>query len=269
MLDKPIVVFDLETTGKDLEKDRVIQIAMLKYLSLESTEPAETYTTYVNPDGREIHPEAQAVHGISDEMVLQYPLFRDIAHDVKAFIGDSALSGYNIRAFDIPVLQNEFSYAEMGINWILNRPIIDTRTLWLRKEPRDLKGAVKKFCGEDFNENAHNALADTVAVAKVLQAQLKLYDLTGKTWEDVEREEDPAGEHKGVIGSKSRIKRVGDDLVFLFGKYKDKSVIETAQNHPDYIEWILKGNFEKVLKDILRKLMHQLHSSWQDPTVTI
>lgn len=262
MSDVPIIVFDLETTGTDLEFDRAIQIAMLKYESADAAEPIDEFVTYINPDGREINPEAQAVHGISMEMLEDAPTFKDIAEDVKEFIGDCALSGYNIRAFDVPVLMNEFSFCEMPYGWIMNRPIIDARTLWLQKEPRTLTGAVKTFCGEDM-VNAHDAKADVEYTFKALKAMMKKWDVSG-TWEEVEKHEDPAGDHKGVIGSKSRLKKVDGKIIMLFGKHKDKDIIEVAKEDLGYLEWLLKNNFERTLKDIIRKVIKKVYPDWEE-----
>jgi DNA polymerase-3 subunit epsilon len=260
MLDRPIVVFDLETTGKDFEKDRVIQLAFLKYDSLDSETPCDKLVSYINPDGTPIHEEAQAVHGISAEDLEDAPKFAEIADEVREFIGDCALSGYNIRAFDIPMLTNEFVIAGHKFNWIMDRPIIDSRTLWLQYEPRTLAGALLTFCGTEL-ENAHDADADTMATADVLRAQLKQYGLESGTWADVEKAEDPEERNKNVIGSKNRLQKKDGKLLFLFGKHKGKNLVDVVQEDRQYLEWILKGNFEITLKVVIRKVIEAVDAA--------
>jgi DNA polymerase-3 subunit epsilon len=168
-LSRPLVFFDLETTGPDPYADRVVEISVLKVAPDGSREGR---TRRINP-GRPIPPEATAVHGIRDEDVRDSPQFRQIARSLLEFLEDADLAGYNVRRFDAPILDREFRDCGMDLG-LSRRRVIDAMTIFHRKEPRDLSAAVRLFLGRP-HEGAHSAEADVAAAAEVLDAQLERY----------------------------------------------------------------------------------------------
>ena len=177
-LTKPLVFFDLETTGVQPGTDHIVEICLLKVaVNGEIT----TYTHRVNP-GMPIPKEAMDVHGITNEMVKDEPTFKQLAPEIANFIGDSDLAGYNSNRFDVPLLVEEF--LRVGINFeMTNRKTIDVQNIFHRMEPRTLKAAYKFYCGKKL-ENAHSALADTMATYEILLAQIERYE--GVEYEDHE-----------------------------------------------------------------------------------
>ncbi|HRW76242.1 MAG TPA: 3'-5' exonuclease, partial [Saprospiraceae bacterium] len=176
VLKKDLVFFDLEATGLHVIRDRIVQIALIKYFS-DGRAPEEK-CMLINP-GIPISEEAMAVHGITPEDVRNKPTFPQVAKEIFDFIGDADLAGYNSNRFDIPFLMEEFDRAGMDFR-IDHRRLIDVQRIFYRMEPRTLKAAVKFYCNRDF-EDAHDALEDVRATIDVLSGQIDMYqgvDLT-------------------------------------------------------------------------------------------
>ena len=169
-LKNPLIFFDLETTGVDVAKDRIVEICYIKVFPDGSE---KEYTRRINP-GMHIPEGASAVHGIYDEDVKDCPLFREVAREIAADFEGCDLAGFNSNRFDLPMLAEEFLRAQVDID-LTRHHAIDVQVLYHKREPRTLSAAHKFYCGTEF-DNAHSALADTRATYEVLKAQLDHYD---------------------------------------------------------------------------------------------
>lgn len=180
-LTRPIVFFDLETTGTDPATDRIVEISVLR---IEPDGREEVRTRRINPE-RPIPPEAAAVHGIRDEDVKDAPTFRQIARSLLAFIGEADLAGYNLRRFDLPLLERELRACGLDLD-TSRRRVVDVMAIFHKKEPRDLAAAVRFYLGRE-HAGAHGAEADVRAAAEVLDAQLACYEDLPRTVEELAR----------------------------------------------------------------------------------
>jgi DNA polymerase-3 subunit epsilon len=238
-----IVFFDLETTGVDVENDRIVQIAAVKFDPFgERTE----LVSYVNP-GRKIPAEATEVHHITDEMVADARYFSEIAGKVAGFFAGCAIGGYNILRFDIPFLLNEL--ARYGHSLDLNVPMVDALQIFFQREPRDLEGALKFYCGKQI-EGAHDALVDVDATIAVLEGQMEMYEDLPRTaagiWEET-RDPDAVD-----LGGKLRWEN--GEIVLTFGKNKGVALRQVGRS---YLSWMLKNNVigpdaDMVIRDAMR-----------------
>ena len=242
--DSSLVVFDLETTGADRLTDRIVEIAALR-ITRDGTHA--TFERRVNP-GMRIPKESTAVHGISDADVRYAPTFREIARDVGRFFEGCDLAGYNVRAFDVPVLVRELERA--GVPFPLEgRRIVDAQTIYFKKEPRDLGAALRFFAGRE-HERAHSALADVYASAEVLAGQLLRYADLPRSLDELHRFSTPA-EGRFVDLEKRFFWRDGQ-AVFAFGEFRGKLLSDVATANPAYLDWILSKDFPHDTKRIVR-----------------
>jgi DNA polymerase-3 subunit epsilon len=169
-LNKDLVFFDLEATGLSVVRDRIVQIALIKYRKDGSVEELEEL---INP-GIPIAEEAYKVHGISSQDVANKPTFEQLSEKIMNFIGDADLAGYNSDRYDIPMLMEEFARVGMTLDMNIRRSI-DVQRIFYKMEPRTLSAAYKYYCGKTM-ENAHDALADVRATAEILKGQLQKYE---------------------------------------------------------------------------------------------
>ncbi len=242
--DRPLVVFDLETTGADRLTDRIVEIAALRF---GPGGALATFEARVNP-GVKIPREATRIHGISEADVAGAPAFPEIAHQVLEFFSYADLAGYNVRAFDVPVLLREFALANVPFP-LEGRRIVDMQTIYFRKEPRDLAAAVRFFAGREHT-GAHSALADARASAEVLAGQLLRY-------EDLPR--DVAALHELSRPPESRFadadKRFlwrDGEIVFAFSEHRGKTLEEVAEKFPGFLDWMISKSFSEESKQIAR-----------------
>lgn len=249
-LSKPICFFDLETTGTNIAKDRIVEIAVLKVFPNHNK---ESFTLRVNP-GVPIPKEVSEIHGIYDEDVANQPLFKEIAPKIFNFIKDSDLAGYNSNRFDIPLLAEEMLRAEIDFD-MKSAVKIDVQTIFHKKEKRTLEAAYKFYCDKDLTE-AHSAEADTNATYEVLKSQLdKYHDLENNTkWLAEFSAHKKFADFAGMV----QYDKNGNE-VFGFGKHKGKKVEDVLDREPGYYNWIQNADFplytKKVLTGIkLRKL---------------
>jgi DNA polymerase III subunit epsilon len=250
-LKKPLVFFDLETTGLSTTADRIVEIATLVYM------PGGTQRSFhslVNPEMR-IAPSAIAVHGITDADVALEPTFAALAPRILELFHGSDLAGYNIKRFDLPLLINEFKRA--GIDFSADgRSIIDAQTIFHMKEPRTLSAAVRFYCGRE-HAGAHSALADIGATAEVLAAQLTRYDDLPKGMEELGallNQKDPSW-----ADDDGKLVWEGDEILITFGKHRGKSLRFLSREAPDYLAWILGGEFSPSVKSIVRGVIEGNH----------
>ena len=244
-LTTPIVFFDLETTGINIAKDRIVEISLLKVFP-NGTE--EQKTTRVNP-GMPIPPRASAIHGIKDEDVKDCPPFKAIAKELARYIEGCNLCGYNSNRFDIPLLAEEFSRADVDFD-PRKRSFVDVQTIFHKMEQRTLAAAYHFYCGKDL-DNAHSAAADTRATYEVLKAQLDSYDnlendvvFLGKFSTQNEMA-DLAG---FILYNEKR------EEVFNFGKHKGKLVTRVFKEDPGYFAWVLNSDFPLYTKKVLTEI---------------
>lgn len=241
-LSKPICFFDLETTGIDITKDRIVEISILKVYPNGNK---ESKTWLVNPT-IPIPKAASDVHGITDERVAGEPTFKELAKQIHNMIKDSDLAGYNSDRFDIPLLAEEMLRAEVDFD-LGNRVSVDVQTIFHKMEQRTLSAAYKFYCGKDLID-AHTASADTNATYEILKAQLDRYDNLEnnikKLSEFTYRKQ--IADFAGFIGYNDK----GEEI-FTFGKHKGKRVENIFDEEPGYFGWLLSADFPLYTKKIL------------------
>ena len=241
----PIVFFDLETTGIDIVRDRIVEIS---YIKVYPNGKEETKTQRINP-GMPIPPASTAIHGITDDDVKNCPHFKEIAKTLAAQIEGCDLAGYNSNRFDIPMLAEEFLRADVNVD-LTKRKFIDVQTIFHKMEQRTLSAAYKFYCNKSL-ENAHTASADTMATYEVLKAQLDRYpelenDVTFLSkFSSFNNNVDFAG--RMVYNDKGQ-------EVFNFGKHKGQLVTEVFASDPNYYAWMMNGDFPLNTKQKLTEI---------------
>lgn len=256
-LERPIVFFDLETTGIDPAHDRIVEIALVKVLPDGSE---ETLASRVNPE-RHIPESTTAVHGITDADVAESPTFKEIAPRIAGFLEGCDLGGYNCNRFDLPLLSEEFARTGVPID-LHSRKVVDVQVIYHKREARTLSAAHRFYCGSDF-DGAHGALADTMATYRVLRGQLRMYpDLPN----DIAALDAYTTQRRTVDFAGRFL--CGDDgaPLFNFGKYKGRRIDEVLQQDPGYFSWIIKSDFPEDTKNQLRKIKIALDHRKDEPT---
>lgn len=236
-LTKPIVFFDLETTGINIQSDRIVEICVAK---ISPGGEIEVKTKRVNPE-KHIPMEVSEIHGIYDEDVKDKPIFSAIASSFYMYLEQCDLAGYNVKRFDIPLLTEEFKRAGLDFD-LLGRNIIDMQTIYHKREPRTLSAAHKFFCGREL-ENAHSAEADVIASIDVLQGQFEKYTDLPTTMNDLAEycsQKDP-----NWIDSTGKFKWSEGVAVLGFSKHSGTPIKELAVNEPGFFKWMTKGTFPK------------------------
>ncbi len=244
-LDRPICFFDLETTGAKVGKDRIVEIAILR-VDINNQESQKVWR--INPE-MDISFQATQVHGISNQMVEKEPNFAHYSNEIYQFIKGCDLAGFNAIKFDIPILVEELIRANINFDFSKVR-MIDSQVIFHKKEPRNLSAALKFYCGKNL-ENAHSALADTIATYEVFKAQLEKYD-------DLEPDIDFLSEYtkrSNNLDFAGKIRVDADnDAIFAFGKYTGQKVINVFESDKGYYSWIMKGDFPQYTKKIFTEL---------------
>ncbi len=254
-LTRPLVVYDLETTGTNIATDRIVEIAILKLF----------------PDGREefrrhlvnptipIPEEVIAIHGITNADVKDAPTFKELSNNLLLFIGNCDLAGYNCIKFDVPVLVEEFLRA--GIDFDLKgRKVVDVQNIFHKMEQRTLKAAYRFYCNKDL-ENAHTAEADTRATLEILKTQLDRYEGAEYTDHDGNVSQPVVNDMKALhefsffnrnadLAGQIIFNSKGQE-VFNFGKHKGKPVEEVFRTEPSYYDWMMKGEFLLSTKKLI------------------
>jgi DNA polymerase-3 subunit epsilon len=241
-LTKPICFFDLETTGIDISKDRIVEIAIFKVFPNGNS---ESKTWLVNPTIR-IPEETIAVHGITNEKVANEPTFAELASTVYNMIKDSDLAGFNSDRFDIPLLAEELLRAGVEFD-MKNRVAVDIQTIFHKKEERTLGAAYKFYCGETL-ENAHSAEADTMATYEILKSQYDRYDDLPQDMKSLSEytTRKKTADFAGFI----IIDKDGEEA-FSFGKHKGVKVDKVLETEPGYFSWIQNADFPLYTKKVL------------------
>lgn len=243
-LQRPIACVDLETTGISITKDRIVEIAIIK----------------VMPDGERINkvmrinPEMPIpavttdIHGISDADVADKPTFKEVGNEIKQFLDNCDLCGFNSTRFDFALLTEEFLRVGIDID-LKNRNLVDAQQIFMKKEPRTLTAAYKYYCDKEL-ENAHAALADAEATFDILLAQIERYDDIGTTPEEL------AAVSRGadILDYARRLKLVNGVPTFNFGKFKEQPVTNVFDKEPQYYDWIMRNDFAQDTKNVLSKI---------------
>ena len=241
-LKNPIVFFDLETTGINIAKDRIVEISVLK-VNIDGKE--EEMTMRINPE-MPIPENTTKIHGITDDDVKDCPTFKEVAKKILSFIEKCDIGGYNSTKFDIPLLAEEFLRVDLDID-LRKRKLIDVQTIFHKMEKRTLEAAYKFYCDKDL-ENAHSASADTKATFEVLKAQLDRYP-------DLKNDIDFLAGFSTHNRNADFVGRIifndKDEEVFNFGKYKGQKVEDVLENDSGYYGWMMNGDFPLYTKKIL------------------
>lgn len=244
-LKNPIVFFDLETTGTNINSDRIVEICYLKVLPNGNE---ETKTMRINPE-MPIPAEASAIHGIYDADVVDCPTFKEVAKVVARDIEGCDLAGFNSNRFDIPVLAEEFLRAEVDID-MSRRKFVDVQVIFHKMEQRTLSAAYKFYCDKTLDD-AHTAEADTRATYEVLQSQLDRYpDLNN----DIAFLAEFSSFNRNVDFAGRMVYGENDVEIFNFGKYKGVPVAEVLRRDPGYYGWIMGNDFTLNTKAMLTKI---------------
>lgn len=245
-LKRPLIFFDLETTGINVTSDRIVELC---YIKVFPNGNEESKSMRINPE-MPIPPHSTAVHGISDDDVKDCPTFKEVAKELELTFRDSDIAGYNSNKFDVPLLVEEFLRAGVEID-LSKRKFVDVQTIFHKMEQRTLVAAYKFYCGKNL-ENAHSALADTRATLEVLESQLDRYpDVLANdvgflaNFTTVNRNVDFAG--RIIYNDK-------DEEVFNFGKYKGRKVTDVFRLDPGYYSWMMQGDFALNTKQVLTRI---------------
>ncbi len=244
-LNRPIVFFDLETTGTGITQDRIVE---LSYIKVYPDGREESETIRVNP-GRPIPLEASAVHHIYDKDVENEPLFEQIAPRLVSVFENADIAGYNSNRFDVPMLVEEF--LRVGINLDLSAcKFVDVQTIFHKMEQRTLSAAYQFYCGKEL-DGAHSANADTRATYEVLKAQLDRY---ASLHNDIDFLSKFTTQSRNVDFAGRIVYNDHDVEVFNFGKYKGMPVAEVIARDSGYYGWIMQGDFPLNTKNVLTRI---------------
>lgn len=241
-LTRPICFFDLETTGVNVSKDKIVEISILKVFPNGNK---ESKTWLVNP-GIPIPPQTTAVHGITDEKVANEPSFKQLSKSIYELIKGSDLAGFNSDRFDIPLLAEEMLRAEIDVDF-KKFLTVDVQTIFHKMEKRNLSAAYKFYCGKEL-ENAHSAEADTTATYEVLKAQIEKYD---DLENDITSLSAFSTRRKSLDFAGFILVDDDGDPSFSFGKHKGRKVNEILDQEPGYFSWLLNADFPLYTKKVL------------------
>ncbi len=245
-LKNPLVFFDLETTGINISKDRIVEISLLK---VHPNGKEEIKTRRINPE-MPIPPQSTAIHGITDEDVKDCPTFRQVAKSLADILEGCDIAGFNSSRFDVPMLSEEFLRAGVDFD-PSKRKFVDVQIIFHKKEPRTLEAAYRFYCDKEL-EDAHSAEADTRATYEVLKSQLKHYDDLENDIEFLSKEFSSFNNNVDFAG-----RMIFDEKgveVFNFGKHKGKPVSQVLRDEPSYYSWMMDGDFPLNTKQALTKI---------------
>ena len=246
-LKKPLAFIDLEATGINLGSDKIVEIAIVRILP-DNTRQVKR--KLINPEIF-IPQVVTDIHGLTNEMLKDAPVFKHVANEIKQFLDNCDLGGYNSNRFDIPLLMEEFLRA--GIDFDMKgRRLLDVQRIYHMMEQRTLTAAYKFYCEKNL-EGAHGAEADVVATCEVLEAQLQKYEHLGNTIDSILKF---TGEEMIIDFARRFIMENGVEL-FNFGKYKGRVVSEVLKSEPQYYDWMMKGDFTLHTKQKLTEIFNR------------
>ena len=246
-LQRPIAFIDLETTGINISADRIVEIAVVKILPDNSK---QVKRKLINPQ-MPIPAGASEIHGITNDMVKDAPTFKQVANEIKQFLENCDLGGYNSNRFDIPLLIEEFMRA--GLEFTTDgRKFVDVQKIFHLMEQRTLGAAYKFYCSKTL-ESAHSAETDATATWEILEAQIDRYSNLGNTLDSIMKF---TGEDDMVDFARRFIKINGVET-FNFGKHKGRPVSEVLKAEPQYYDWMMKGDFAMNTKQKLTEILNR------------
>lgn len=241
ILKKDLAVIDLETTGTWIEKDKIIEIAIVK---CKPDGSQLIYDKRINP-GIRIPKAVTELTGITDSDVKDAQFFKEVAAEIKEFISNCDLGGFNIEKFDLPLLRRELDEAGINFSWE-NKNIFDAQKIYHLNERRDLTAAYKFYCKKTL-ENAHSALADTQATLEIIKAQITMYtdseNIEGLSSFNYEKE-------NNFFDNERKFRWWDGKLYFTFGIHRNKSLKQVAEKERKYLEWIIASDFSKEVKEL-------------------
>ena len=248
-LNRPLIFVDFETTGLDVEIDRIVEFTTLKVYPDGGN---EIKSEMLNP-GVSIPLTATRIHGISDEDIKDKPKFGEYAKSLYEFFSGCDIAGYNVKRFDVPLMINEFK--RMGIDFDIGlHDILDSMVIFHTMEPlerpRDLSAAYKKYCGKELI-GAHSSKVDVEATMEILDAQIKYYPQLPDNIKGINKFF--SVKQPNWIDEDGKIITTENGVVFGFGKYRGELISEIEETYPKYISWILDADFPSELKEYLRK----------------
>ena len=244
-LTRPLVFIDLETTGLNVQTDRIVELTAFK---IHPDGNEEEKTVMLDP-GIPISSEATKVHGISDSNVIGKPAFRQYAKSLVEFLTGCDLAGFNLIRFDLPLLQREFAHAGIKLD-MRGVATIDAMDIFHKMEPRDLKAAYTKYCGKLLTA-AHSSASDVRATVEVLDSQIAYYSQLGNSVADLHDFCHPT--HPNWLDSEGKVLASGDGPTFGFGKYHGRLLSDIAKLDPEYLDWIVYGVFNEDLKRLVQE----------------
>ena len=254
-LNRPICFFDLETTGVNVVKDRIVEISIIK-INTDNSEDSKTWL--INP-GIPIPKIVSAIHGIDDDMVKDEPIFKEYATEIFQFIKDCDLAGFNSNKFDIPLLAEELLRSEIDFD-LSKIKTVDVQNIFHKMEKRTLSAAYKFYCGKD-HEDAHSSMSDTRVTYEVFLAQLEKYE---ELENNIDYLSNFSTMRKSIDLAGFIYENDNKKAVFSFGKYKNQEIDDVLENDPGYFSWIMKSDFPNYTKKILSQLrLNKLNNKLQ------
>lgn len=257
-LKKPIAFFDIEATGLNVSKDRIVELSVLK---INPNNTREVCTWLLNPEYT-ICKEASMIHGYSNDDLVDKPTFKQVAKEVSRFFTNCDLAGYNALKFDIPMLVEEFLRADVDFE-VKKRRLVDVQNIFMKMEQRTLKAAYRFYLDKEL-KNAHAAEADTMATFEILEAQLDRYTDTEYTdregnistpvINEIQSLHDFSSHHKNADLIGQIIFNKDGKETFNFGKHKGKTVEEIFTSQPSYYSWMMNADFPQYTKNLLTNI---------------
>lgn len=246
-LKKPLAIIDIEATGSNVTTDRIVEIAIIKLLPVGSR---SVKRKIINPQ-IPIPAAITEIHGITDEMVKDAPVFKQAAHEIKQWLDGCDLACYNAYRLDIPMLIEEFLRADVEFE-MKNRKVVDVQKIFHQMEQRTLSAAYKFYCNKSL-EGAHSAEVDATATAEILQAQIERYPELGNTLDSIAK---AIGEDLIIDFARRFIYDEKGVELFNFGKHKGKTVADVLKAEPQYYDWMMRGDFPLHTKQKLTEILN-------------
>lgn len=243
-LTRPLVFFDLETTGTNVRQDRIVEYCFTKIFP---DQRREMKSGRVNPR-KDIPREVAEIHGITNETVKDCPLFQQVAPEIADFLKDCDLAGFNIINFDIPMLSEEFKRSQIDFDFD-SAHLVDAQKIFFRKEPRTLSAALRFYCDKEHS-GAHGADADVGATIDVLEAQVNKYDDVPATVPELARY--CSFTNPGFVEPSGRLRWLNGEVVIGFGQKNGQSLKKLAAKEKNFLKWILANNFSLEVKAIVQ-----------------
>lgn len=248
-LKRPIIFFDLETTGVNHAKDRIVEMAFVK---LNPNGTRDSYVKKINPE-MPIPAESSAIHGIYDADVKDAPTFKQIARELYEWMRGADLGGYNSARFDLPMLAEEFLRVGIPVDFA-DRKMIDAQQIFFKMEQRTLSAAYKFYCNKTM-ENAHSAEADILATIEVLEAQIDKYE---ELTNEVEQLQEFVADGEACVDfARSMVMKDGH-IIFNFGKHKNKKVEDVFTKEPGYYDWMMGADFSLHTKQKISEILNNM-----------